>query len=695
MMKLRSLHNRASNEDMFAIGVLATVAWAIGGFLLRDDVFIYGDHPGHYWITWYTLNVAAPLHHRLIDWISGWYAGYPELQFTPPGYVLLAFLVNVITWGKLSTALIYEVVVFIGYALPGFTFYYALRHLGFGARVGFLAGLFALVFPAFFDGATALFIGMIGSRLAFGLNALVFAWAVDWLEDRRSQYALAAAFAFAAVILSHPYHAIGIAVALGLYVIVRRLPLFQAFCRLGVIIMCALALDAFWLVPLFAYSSTAMIPVIRSTLDQTWRIMTDSFLLPYALFALIAVGRIWRERISQCAAVRQRSAVLIVLLVAPVSLGAAMLVTHAVLIERLRIYQIDPIRLIGDYFFLIIWIAAIGASEVVDWIARIVGTRGIPAGAVAWICTLVISAPFIVPYVDSAAYYQPRADGEPRFLSQAMSDYRLEEFWQTLSETPGRVLFTSYSTNLNAREENPFPTTLTALTPLFAKRPIVGGTYTAWSPVAAQMWVGQAHPQVLWGLSQDQDDKSLFGSPLTALSDVRLAEICRRLNITAIVASDNDYQTRLFLDSSPLFQSYYNNGFFFVYRPKDAQPAWADAENARVDVVKFEDEYIKLSVQEARAGTIARVKLYAYPLWRAYDESGIEIPVREDDLGLVEITLAPRGDYSITLRYSDGLPAQAGRGISAVSVVSLVTSVAALVTRKRGKCSVRKSDGRS
>jgi hypothetical protein len=53
--------------DILALLLLFLIAWLIAGSLVRNDVFIYGDHAGHYWTMWYTLNVAAPQHHVLID----------------------------------------------------------------------------------------------------------------------------------------------------------------------------------------------------------------------------------------------------------------------------------------------------------------------------------------------------------------------------------------------------------------------------------------------------------------------------------------------------------------------------------------------------------------------------------------------------------------------------------------------------
>lgn len=661
--------------DALAICVLGVIAWMIAGFLLRDDVFIYGDHAGHYWTMWYTLNVAAPLHHRLIDWIPYWYAGYPDLQFTPPGYVIFAWLLDLVTLGKFSTALIYALVAFVGYALPGVTFYYAIRHLGFERRAAFAAGLFGLVFPSFFDGVTGLFIGMIGSRLAFALNALWFVWMIDWVEARGARYAALAALALAAMVLAHPYHVIGTMLALGLYILARRLPLARAAARGFIVIAIGCALDAFWLAPLFAHSSSAMIPVLRATFDQTWAILSDAILLPYVVLGLPVWVRVWRERDQT------RRALQIVLLALPIILGASMLILHRVLIEQLHIYQIDPIRLIGEYYFALIWLAALGVSEIGVWISNRASPK-IPGAVSAWSVTLLATMLFVIPTWQAVAFFQPQANAEPRFLNQAIRDYRLDELWKTLRTSEGRVWFTSYDTRLSMHGTDDFNTTLAALTPLFTNRQMMGGTYSHWSPIAALMWSGDPAPPVLWGRIEELDDRALFGVPIEKLDAARVYEYCRRFNITTIVASVNDFRTRTFLDASPHFESYYNTGYFFAYRVKNYASAWIDAHNADVDLITFGDDEIVLRVRAARADARVAVKVYAYPLWRARTDGGQSLEITRDDLALMRIAL-PRGEnYTVTLRYEEGIAEQAGFLISIFSGVILVSSAVIVARRK-------------
>ncbi|MCX7841300.1 MAG: 6-pyruvoyl-tetrahydropterin synthase-related protein, partial [Anaerolineae bacterium] len=347
--------------------------------------------------------------------------GYPERLFYPPGTMIVGWLLNWLTLGKLSTALIYESIIFIAYALPAFTFYYALRRLGFERRAAFAAGMFTLGFPTFFDGAHAVVIGMTGSRLSFGLNALVLVWTIDGIETRRSRYVLLAVLTLAFAILFHPYHSIGLILALALYVLVRRWPLGRAFVQIAGIAFGALALDAFWLVPMFAHSSSAMIPHIRATLDQMWRLLTDIALMPYALLALIVVTRVRTEYDAA------RRAFLIVLLVLPIVLATIMLAWYVLMIEHLYFYQLDPVRLIGEFYFAIILLAALGLSVLSEWLSRFVPPRA--RTPLATFIVLFVSIVLLIPFVQTSAHF-PRPNGEPRFLSQAIRDYRLDELWQ-------------------------------------------------------------------------------------------------------------------------------------------------------------------------------------------------------------------------------------------------------------------------
>lgn len=230
------------------------------------------------------------------------------------------------------------------------------------------------------------------------------------------------------------------------------------------------------------------------------------------------------------------------------------------MIECLHFYQLDPVRLIGEFYFAMILLAALGVSALSEWLARFVPPR--VRVSLAMLIVVLVSAVLLIPFAQTSAHFA-RPGGEPRFLSQAIRDYRLDELWQVLRATPGRVWFTAFYTRLNARGTESFPTTLASLTPLFAQRQMMGGTFSHWSPIGALMWSGELYPSALRGLPEDRDDRALFGVPIEKISDQQVYDYCRRFNIITIVASINDFRTRTFLDASPYFQSYYNNGYFF------------------------------------------------------------------------------------------------------------------------------------
>ncbi len=599
------LHKRLiqHSSDILALLILALGALAAAGFLLRDDVFIYGDHPGHYWLTWFTLQVAIPEQGNVAAWMPAWYAGYQELQFYPPGFAMLAWLLHAVSFEQLSPAFSYQLVFFLAYALPGFTIYYALRHLRFGILTAFAGGVLGLTFPTIFAGTTAPFIGMIGSRLAFALNPLILVWLMDVAHGRGWRYWFPGVFALAAAILLHPYHEIGILLAVAIYVLVARLNLLRAgFAVVSAVVM-AVLLDAFWLVPLVMYASSEMVPILRTTFDQTRRFLTDAELY---LLAFLGLGSLLYFRSGSD---RQQRDFVITLLVLVVVLAAAMVAIHFVLIDSLNIYALDPIRLIGEYYLALILLAAIGLGALTEWVTARIQTENVrrmaEVGIVGAVCVW-----FVLPFAQKQQYYMPQAGDEPRFLQAARDEYALDEFWNALRESPGRVWFTSSSFHLTKHEKEPLPTTLAALTPLFSDREIIGGTYSRWSPIAALLWVGDTDPEALHGLVEEADDKTLVGVPIEELDGEQIFEWARRFNATTLVAGADDFQTRTLLDASPHFQSYYNNGLFFAYRVLEYPSTWVEGENAAVENVDYAGNRVSFHARNVGENAAAHVKVY-------------------------------------------------------------------------------------
>src|SRR5713101_6796961 len=97
-------------------------------------------------------------------WNPDWWAGYPELQFYPPGFAYAGALLQRASVNALSVSAAYQALVWIAYLAPGLTAFLALARL---LRSGWLALPGAFVALTLSAGTTSgveggVHIGMIG-----------------------------------------------------------------------------------------------------------------------------------------------------------------------------------------------------------------------------------------------------------------------------------------------------------------------------------------------------------------------------------------------------------------------------------------------------------------------------------------------------------------------------------------------------
>ena len=69
---------------------LSVYALAFAGTALRGGLLVFDDHPGQLYRLAHALSVGLP------PWRvnPGWWAGYAELQFYPPGFAYLGAAVH-------------------------------------------------------------------------------------------------------------------------------------------------------------------------------------------------------------------------------------------------------------------------------------------------------------------------------------------------------------------------------------------------------------------------------------------------------------------------------------------------------------------------------------------------------------------------------------------------------------------------
>ena len=637
--KLAAL-NRPWLRDLLALLLLIGFATLTGGFLLRNDLFIYGDHPGQFIRLWSSAGESR----HLLGWNPVWYAGYPEMQFYPPGFVLLGWGLDLLTLRRLPDFLLYQLLVFLAYLLPALTAYALARTVAGSRWVGLVTGIVTLFFSELWGGAGAVFVGLIAERLAFGLAPLVLLAGWQAMQARHPwRWWAAAGLALAAVALMHPFHAV--APVLFLAVAALMQPRRWAHLRdLALAGLLALALVAFWLLPLTVHVEYAA-PMIRANLGQTVDWLSRPGVLSYlAIGLLLSVALLMQRRRALAAFVVSAWATVLMLV-------ALVLLDHLVLFGRLHFYLLDPVRFVGAIYLLVVLMAGLGLGHLPCLASRggrrrttgLLGALAL-AGALIW-----LGQPLL-------ALVRLQRDPQ-RFLSRARENYPLDDTWQHLRSGEGRVLFTSYSLRLGET-----PTSLKAVTPYFTGRPTVGGTFSHWSPVARFLWVGRPDADLLPERVELTDDVSLGGRTWSEWTDAEFFDLCHRLYVTTIVTTWSDWNARTFLDAAPHVRSDYSNDLFVVYRVLDPEPGLVEADLATATLLEEGPSALRVSVSGAGAGASLFVRITDYPLWEV-TAGDVVLPHHADDLGLMVVPL-PAGTYEVDLRYRLGSAERVGAWIS-------------------------------
>lgn len=619
------------------------------GFLLRDDLYLYGDHPGQFYRLWQLLAVVWPEQGQLIGWSPYWHAGWAELAFYPPGFALAGWLLWWVSFQQLSPILAYQVLVFGTVLLPGLGFY-ALLAWGFKDRLaGIIAAWLVMTLPYPLGGAQGTIIGLIGDRLAFGLTPLfMLAGLWSFRADPKRLPWLITGVGLAALLLMHPYQILLPIAVLGLYILPQpdRWPGLR---RLGLAILLALGLTAFWWLPLTVRYNTfiplieAPLVEIQSNLRQMW-LWLWGWLLPAML-----IGSLFRAKAQR----RLRLA----LLLGGVGMFGFIFFSHYVLVEAWHIFTFDPVRLITGVTFALVVGVALGLSELAwlipRWLRR---WRLEPAG---WPCLLIV--PWLAYTQVNGTYnfekwirhWQPAPNRTPIFLSEAEARYNFSAVWEVMATTPGRILFTSHYGLLFD-----VPTTLKAAVPILTGREIIGGTFSHRTPVQSYLWTGRADPPVLRGKIEHQDDKALAGISWEKMTGETLLDLVHHYNITLIATTAADRQAQSFLNNSPHFRPVWSNQLFTLYHPADYQPAWVEAKQAAIQQVNYSPTALDIQVDNPTPPAELLVKISYHPLWQA-DIDGEAWPIYMNEHGLMQIPL-PARNCQVHLRYRPGWPERTG-----------------------------------
>src|SRR5712664_1498599 len=229
---------------LLGFGVVFAAA-SLGGSMLGFD-----DHPGQLHRVWHVMTYGpAPW-----AWDRGWWAGYPELQFYPPGFAYLGALLAWPTTGVLDVRTVYQALLWLAYLLPGVTTFVALVRLTGGGWLALPGAFVALTLSAGLASGVegGVHIGMVGARLAWALLPLLLWLLARWSErqddDARALSPVVPPL-LAAVTLLHPAQLPAAVVLVALAACARAPRRERARDALRALALAA-ALTAFWTLPL-------------------------------------------------------------------------------------------------------------------------------------------------------------------------------------------------------------------------------------------------------------------------------------------------------------------------------------------------------------------------------------------------------------------------------------------------------------
>jgi hypothetical protein len=619
------------------LSLLLVYAGAFGAVAFGLSLPGVDDHPGQLYRLGHALERGAwPW-----TWNPEWWAGYPELQFYPPGFFYAGLMAHWLTLGIASVGAIYQALLWITWLAPGLTAYALLARLtgsGWAALPGaFLALTLSAGTASGVQGAVNT--GMLPARLAIAMLpglALVLGL---WIEGRRNAVWLSVPLV-AALTITHPTHLPG-AVTLVLLAAVQaaRTRGWRAALPGAWAMGLAAAWTAFWALPLVAR--------LEHTRPLAWgHLAVGGIVSPLglALVALAVAGAFLARRPGERLLARWPWAMLAVV-------GADALGLEPLGVRWLPADRVDDTARMA---------AALAAGLAIARLVLRPTTTRVPPAALAGLAIAVLAILATFPRAPITTW-----PGAPLpTLASVQRGLRLDALWQRLAGGPARALFTRSGVPLVYGTEWWRPHShATALTPLHGQRPIVHGTFTHPSPVAALVYRGTAAPGAIDTLAERLDGQSLFGRPLEALDGVALEHLTDRLGVGTVIVLDEDLPRFTGLEGSAAFVRRPPVGPFTLYERRRAPriPVQVGPDHWRIDVPDGNNRWVP-------------ARLTYYPLWRA-ERAGAPLPTRRGEAWDLEVEVP--GPGPVDLFYAPGAWEKAGVTLSAAGLLTWIALVVA------------------
>jgi hypothetical protein len=640
--------------------LLAAYAFAFAWRALGGGLLIVDDHPGQLYRL-ARVGELGPWPWRLDP---GWWAGYAELQYYPPGAAYLGAVLQVFSLGAVGADAVYQMLLWVIYVLPGATTYLLLVRVLGSPWLALPGAFLALTLSGGSRSGVeeGLRWGLIAARLGWSLLPLLALSLRPWTE--RAKPPLTAALILASIILIHPAHAPAAVVLVFLSAAERPGGLRARMASAGLLTLAAGGLTAFWLVPLLAHLEMAL-PLAwgdSSVGALAAQIVTRPLLLGLGVASALAC---WLTRRGASPAARDRW------LARFAPAVTAVILLDAVVIQPLGVMWLPADRLMDSLLLALILGASRALGEVAprlqrspDWSIALAAIAG---------CALLASPDRSEP---TLSLWPRRGPSEWTKEATLVAGARLDDLWTALSNAPpGRILFVRSSVPLAYRRQWWRPHShITALAPIRSGREIVNGTFTHPSPIAGLVYTGAAVNRPITLLVEQRDGLTLFGRPLEALTRAEFDRLAGPLRISAVVALDEDEGRLPFLDDNPGFARPSRVGPFVIY---------ASREPRAIPVLVAPQRWRFRATDPAGAWTATG---FAYsPLWRA--RAGDQrLAARRDDLGMLEVKL-PAGPSTgvVELSHAPGPAEWIGLGVTVLTGLLLVARATRDLARANGR----------
>ena len=636
--------NPVARDALFPLALLAFYGLAFGVAALGVSPPAFDDHPGQLYRLWHVIaRGPAPW-----AWNPDWWAGYPELQFYPPGFAYLGALLQRASVNAVPVATAYQIVVWLAWLAPGATTFLALARI---LRSGWLALPAAFVALTLSAGVASgveggVHVGMLGARLAWALIPLLLLVLVPWI-DEGGRPSRTAAVIVAAIVLFHPA-ALPAAVAVVALGALARPPRRTRLAAGGLSLVVAAALTGFWTLPLILR--------LDSSRALAWgeAPAIGGLGIALAILALMAFAR------SRGGA----PSVQVVTHLPWVMIAVVLVVRFA--LEPLGLRWLPANRVVDGAWIALIMAAGLGWSgrraATPESVGPLFPRREILTGLAG---VLLVLAP-VWASQSRALMLWPRAVEWPS-LPSLERGLRLPDLWAALRSAPsGRALFVRSAVPLvyggaAGREWYRPHTHVTALAPVFSGRAIINGTFTHPSPIAALIYRGDAGPGAITRLVEQLDGISLFGRALETLEPETFNRYADALGVSAVVAIDEDAARLRAVEENPAFTRADAPAPFLMYvrRHGIELPQAIGRGRWQISLTPDGDDWVS-------------TRTAYYPLWRARVQ-GAPVEKRRGPLGDLQVRLdRSAGARTVELDYGPGAPEIAGIVVTLVGVVALV-----------------------